>query len=85
VRARVAAVAVALSWTILSAAPPVAAEPQPGPHPARSNTAHPPTPVPVHPGGRWAGGLPGIDGRVVALGSVLGLGVLVGILGLRRD
>ena len=78
-RVRAAGAAAALIWIVLGAAPAVAA-----PHPTPPPT-HAATPVPVQPGGRLAGGLPGIDGRVVALGSVLGLGLLVGVLGVRRD
>jgi hypothetical protein len=77
VRFRAAGAAAALIWIVLGAAPAVAA-PHPTPPPTHAAT-------PVHSGGRLAGGLPGIDGRVVALGSVLGLGLLVGVLGVRRD
>jgi hypothetical protein len=82
----------------LVAAPAAAGEPSPTPHPTGHHVAHRsprPTPVapagsdaspgPIRSGGRFASGLPGIDGRVVALGSVLGLGALIAALGMRRD
>jgi hypothetical protein len=89
-----------LASIFLLAAPAAAGEPSPTPRPTGHHVVHRsagptpagPTPTgptatsgPVHSGGPFAAGLPGIDGRVVALGSVLGLGLLAGVLGMRRD
>jgi hypothetical protein len=86
--------AAAVFAAFLLGSPAAADDPSPTPHPTSTHRAHhsartggpdrTATPTPVHSGSHLAG-LPGIDGRVVALGSVLGLGILVGVLGLRRD
>lgn len=90
-----AGAATLLTSVFLLAAPAAAGEPSPTPHPTGHHAAHrsgrpipdrpSATPGPIHSGGLFAAGLPGIDGRVIALGSVLGLGLLAGVLGMRRD